>query len=393
MFSAKTKHGTHLTLYPFHDSGVIAPPPYYCSTCGEEVVLKKGKIRRWHFAHRHSSLCRGAPESEEHLEGKAVLLDWLENLGAVPRLEVFLPSLGRRADVLFTWRRETYALEYQCSSITPEEALQRTHDYLSCGITPIWIYSSGLLRSTSVQTYSIHTFEWTGLRADSSGCGTAITYFSPEKHRFYFLYPRASLSSQVTFGDLYTVELSEMSPAGLVHLPPVIPGEKTWMRMWLRTKKQWRYSRSRWQLHSDTRYVRVLFAQRRSDIPYFPSEAGWPVDGMTCFNTLPHHWQSMVLLSFLDPLPVNTSFSLQTAVETFRPAAEDILRLKPFPLVPNSIEHALEQYFVLLEKTGIIQKSGDGWKKERDVYLPGSIDEGYKMDQYYFARLFTTSLK
>ncbi|MFD2705057.1 competence protein CoiA [Salibacterium lacus] len=389
MFSAVTKQGERVILHPASHTGISGSPPYHCPVCNEEVVLKKGKVRRWHFAHRHHSLCRAAPESEEHLEGKAVLYEWLERQNVSPRLEVFLPDLGRQADILFTWNGGTYAVEYQCASIPPEEAVQRTNDYLSHHIQPLWIYSSDRLRFDRSQRYSIHAFEWTGLREEQAGTRcSALTYLSPAGGRFSFLYPRASLSSAITYADLYTVELSSMSVSGLIQLPSVVQGERTWMQTWLNTKKQWRYSRSRWHLYPDSRYVRVLFADRRSDIPYFPAEAGWPVEGMTHFNTPPHHWQSAVLLSFLDPLPLYTSFSLQTAAAEFCPVAEDILRLKQSPLVNHPVDKALEQYFRLLEKTPLLQKNGDGWKKVNGVYLPASIDEGYKMDKQYFSLLF-----
>ncbi|MGY4689536.1 competence protein CoiA [Salibacterium sp. K-3] len=388
MYSAVTKQGIQIMLHPGSCTPVSASPPYYCPVCSEEVILKQGMVRRRHFAHHRFSSCQSAAESEEHLEGKAVLYQWLERGGAAPELEVSLPMLQRRADLLFTWKGRTYALEFQCASITTAEALKRTQDYLSHGITPIWIYSSSRLRFHGSSGYSIHDFEWTGLREDAAGLRTALTYFSPKNQCIYFLYPRAASSMVVTYADIYSAGLTSLAVSSLVHLPNVEAGKRTWLGAWLRKKKGWRYSRSRWQQHSDSRYVRTLFASRRSDIPFFPAEAGWPVEGSAFIDTLPHYWQSIVLLSFLDVLPLYDSFSFQTAVEQFHIAADDVLRVKQSPLVKNQLETALNQYFMLLTRTSLLQKKGSGWQKINHVYLPRSIDEGYYMDKHYHNRIF-----
>lgn len=114
---------------------------YFCSMCKEAVVLKRGQIKVPHFSHKYDSDCASLYEGEtwEHLKGKSDLSDWLAKLGGKPELEVYIEKINQRADVLFEWDSQLYAIEYQCSPITERAIIERTEGYLSIGIKPIWI--------------------------------------------------------------------------------------------------------------------------------------------------------------------------------------------------------------------------------------------------------------
>ena len=74
----------------------------------------------------------------EHLETQKLLAASLE--GA--EMEVSLPQLRRRADVL--WVPEKTVFEVQCSPISGKEVLSRTSDYACYGYRVIWVLHDAL---------------------------------------------------------------------------------------------------------------------------------------------------------------------------------------------------------------------------------------------------------
>ncbi|MCC5895136.1 MAG: hypothetical protein JJU16_06695 [Alkalibacterium sp.] len=119
---------------------------YYCPSCRDRVYLKKGQIKIAHFSHRKNSLCSTYSEGEslEHLKGKMELFKQIENLNGAVNLEVFIPEIRQRADILFTHNNARIAVEFQCSPISIEEVCARTRGYHSVGIKVLWIAGSKL---------------------------------------------------------------------------------------------------------------------------------------------------------------------------------------------------------------------------------------------------------
>lgn len=68
---------------------------YYCRSCRKRVVLKKGKKKCAHFAHRKTENCSvfSEGESEEHLQLKECFMDWLGQSAEPVFLEAYLPRL------------------------------------------------------------------------------------------------------------------------------------------------------------------------------------------------------------------------------------------------------------------------------------------------------------
>lgn len=119
---------------------------YTCPVCQKKVYLKRGYFRVPHFAHQKNSICSNFSEGEtsEHLQGKLELYEWIKNSGVSVQLEVFLPEICQRADILFNIKETAVAIEYQCSPISIEEISKRTKGYHSLGIVVIWIAGSKL---------------------------------------------------------------------------------------------------------------------------------------------------------------------------------------------------------------------------------------------------------
>lgn len=120
---------------------------YHCPGCGNIVVLKQGRIRVHHFAHKQQSSCLlSMPETPAHRQAKLMVRDSLRKRGLKAEMEWIVDCLpgDRRADVM-VWneRGNMFAIEIQQSSIGIEEITLRTKSYFRVGIAVAWIILGG----------------------------------------------------------------------------------------------------------------------------------------------------------------------------------------------------------------------------------------------------------
>lgn len=113
---------------------------YYCPTCHAKLVFRHGKHKIAHFAHQKGNDCGVSEgESEEHLRGKQQIYNWAMYRGYQPRLEVYLPQINQRPDLLLKINQQTIAIEFQCSPLSLERLLERNQGYQSLGIRYWWL--------------------------------------------------------------------------------------------------------------------------------------------------------------------------------------------------------------------------------------------------------------
>ncbi|MCH5463151.1 hypothetical protein HC026_08695 [Lactobacillus sp. LC28-10] len=122
---------------------------YFCPSCREQVILKRGTRMVAHFAHRANSRCRPFSESETqaHLTGKWQLADYFGTDRI--ELEPYIQSLAQRPDLLMTRADRKLAIEYQCSPISVTKLQQRNQGYSGYGLEVIWILGADYLRKTA----------------------------------------------------------------------------------------------------------------------------------------------------------------------------------------------------------------------------------------------------
>jgi competence protein CoiA len=117
-----------------------ANAPFYCLTCGDQVILKTSKNRVSYFAHRYP-LARhyGDNESDEHRRCKLEIFAALKRTQGVEdvRLE---RALGKvRPDVSARINGIPVAIEVQISDLSLETITQRTIEYGRKGIYVLWL--------------------------------------------------------------------------------------------------------------------------------------------------------------------------------------------------------------------------------------------------------------
>ncbi|GAX05541.1 competence protein CoiA [Secundilactobacillus pentosiphilus] len=131
--------------------------PYFCPSCREQVILKRGTRMMAHFAHRPNSNCRPFSESEsqKHLTGKWQLAAYFGRKHV--ELEPYLQLLAQRPDLLVKREAHQLAVEYQCSPISAGKLRQRNQGYHAYGLEVIWILGEAYLQTiTSVR----HAEKW-----------------------------------------------------------------------------------------------------------------------------------------------------------------------------------------------------------------------------------------
>lgn len=129
---------------------------YYCPCCGERVILRHGPCKVAHFAHQKGSNCGFSEgETSEHLRGKQQLLTWAQERGYCPQLEVYLPEIQQRPDLLLQVNSRKIALEFQCSPLSLTRLRERNQGYRQLNIKPLWLlgapYYHRLHRSKAAQ--------------------------------------------------------------------------------------------------------------------------------------------------------------------------------------------------------------------------------------------------
>jgi competence CoiA-like predicted nuclease len=109
---------------------------YRCPECLNILRLRGGPHRHLHFYHLQASpSCKQHQKSLTHLQAQLAVQALLPEGEGV--LEKPFLQIGRIADV--AWEKQGIVFEIQCSPISAAEALERSEDYRSLGLTAVWL--------------------------------------------------------------------------------------------------------------------------------------------------------------------------------------------------------------------------------------------------------------
>jgi len=117
---------------------------YFCPVCNESVVLKKGKIYIHHFAHKTKSDCEHGGESNRHMEVKFEVFKLLEHIRFFDNVQMekriaVSDDKYRIADIYFEHNGQKFVIEIQITAIQFNNIIERTIDYNSQKIAPMWM--------------------------------------------------------------------------------------------------------------------------------------------------------------------------------------------------------------------------------------------------------------
>ncbi|WP_143424842.1 MULTISPECIES: competence protein CoiA [Geobacillus] len=367
--------------------------PFFCPACRKEVVLRSGRHRLPHFAHRKGTVCpfEHEPESERHLTGKRDLFAWLVRQGVEAKLEPYLTAIGQRPDVLFRYGPHLYALEYQCSPIDESLFCERNDGYRRLGIRPLWVLGAHHLRRSPKRPneVSLSRFQWLFARRVPFSVAPHVWYYSPETKRFIFLSRPLPLSVRRTLATIDSLPLSSLSFAALTaaHPQPLPP---TFWEQWLEGKKQWRRT---FPLYPNKAVRRICadFYQAGIVPSLFPTEAGWPLLRGYLWETAPFIWQTYVLLPLLrqqgKPLPLAALFRwIDGKIRTGR------LAPRRLPLVgQDTYRQAVREYLHWLRLLGYLRcERGSGVCLAKPLSFPATVEDVIRQDAALLEQIHRT---
>ena len=114
-----------------------------CPVCGKHYEYCHGQVKTPYFRHMDKAECEdkySESETEEHLNGKRDLFEWIKKQKGVTNavLEGWIPETKQRPDIMFEYEGKTCVIEYQCTPIATEY-VERHDLYKASGIIDIWI--------------------------------------------------------------------------------------------------------------------------------------------------------------------------------------------------------------------------------------------------------------
>lgn len=114
--------------------------PFSCPKCGRETILRKGKIRVHHFAHKPPITCEhGKGESEKHRKAKETIFEALSNDDRIIHCELEKDLGNVVPDIYISSDNKEIAIEVQISNLTMNEIIRRTENYNELGIYVLWL--------------------------------------------------------------------------------------------------------------------------------------------------------------------------------------------------------------------------------------------------------------
>ena len=119
-----------------------------CSDCGNSVIFKFNDIEKRipHFAHLNSGNaenCSYGKESEEHIEGKKIVLNRMRELypNIYHRMRYRVKSINRFSDLYFQLNEQELIVEFQRTALDFNLFEEKSQNYDSIYINNIWLLS------------------------------------------------------------------------------------------------------------------------------------------------------------------------------------------------------------------------------------------------------------
>jgi competence protein CoiA len=379
MLSAQTKSGKRICLgYDYKKETLLYlrnKEEFICPICGEDVLLKLGDQRIFHFAHKQGGTCRDFYENETpyHMEGKKQLYQWLIRQKIPSVLEYYDKEIGQRPDIMFEHQGKKYALEYQCSTLPEKVFSKRTQRYLEKEYIPLWIISSSHIHAKKRNITALSNFHYYFLRSTSTGY-LYIPSYCPEKHLFQLVEPITSYSIKNVFAHFSLYLPNNLKLDGLLE-----PSRKHQLNL-----SSWNSEIEKFNLHLTLHPGKALqpflheIYNKNLNLFLLPPEIGLPVPHSISIQTAPMIWQTYVFLDVLARKNPNDLITLQEIKTHFikRLNRNDIILRKLPQLEAINPLCAVIEYLQHLVRLGILSRKGENlFQLKKKIIIPRSNRE------------------
>lgn len=351
---------------------------FLCPVCQKSVQLKLGEKRRFHFAHHRSEKCLIELENESayHLDGKIKLYQWLKAQGISVQLEVYLPDIMQRPDLLLTYKEKMIAIEYQCSTISTSLFRKRTQSYKEANIHVVWVLGGKCLRRGKSHTFHITPFQEL---FTTNYHHYEILSYCPTVHSFLKLGSSIySFSAQTAISHLHVYPAQSLTFPMLFTKEPILL--YSIHREWCLKKKKWRmYSSSVYDMPMQNFLQKVYEA----GIIYLPAEVGVPTPSSFTLRTSPILWQGYLFLSVFYPMKIKECCTITKLCDymnkLFHQGAISFRQL----LFHEDEDYSfiIKEYMEFLVVRSCFEKVKEGvYKKCKELPQPNTIEEACALD-------------
>jgi competence protein CoiA len=364
--------------------GIRSREKFHCPECGEEVVMKLGSKKSWHFSHLAGGSCQYEydRESDYHRSGKLMLYDWLKKQGIQAELESYDPLMKQKPDVAFKLQSQKYAIEFQCSVISAEIFEKRTKTYLDHGVIPIWIAAETLVKRKTKNVVSLNNFLYLFIRRHRHSWN--IPAFCPISGQFINLHGAIPISARKTITNLEVKSLNQFS---IQHLISPAAGKFPFMKIWLNENQKLKSQYLRSPGARQNRFLKELYRNRLSLLS-LPPVFGLPVHSSPYIETPSFIWQTYLYLDVFRNFKKGDIIYYASIREAFanRVKRRDIkLRLLP-AAGQRDAWYTLAEYVFLLTKLSYLDKIDSGTVQVvKEFVIANSIEEQLEADAEFFA--------
>jgi len=114
--------------------------PWVCPECARAALLRKGRIKSHHFAHKPPVLCEyGRGETEAHRKCKTAIFEALRAYPGVSNADIEHRLGAVRPDVYAVFNGQPIAIEVQRSQLTIPVIEARTEAYHRLNVPVLWL--------------------------------------------------------------------------------------------------------------------------------------------------------------------------------------------------------------------------------------------------------------
>ncbi|MCJ7840360.1 hypothetical protein MUB24_05400 [Lederbergia sp. NSJ-179] len=366
---------------------------FYCPACKEPLILKAGKIRIPHFAHKREANCSflfAEPESPQHLLGKKHLYTHYKRQGLDVHLEYYLSEIQQRPDLFVKKENQAYAIEYQCSPLSRNRLKERTDGYRKMGILPIWIIGGPPYKKRKNTSYELSDFHWSLSRHNAHSGLTLLSYL-PEKKNFQQLSQITAITSTKVVALFHEFPLFRTNNSN--HFP-IDPKHDT--LNWLNEKRNWLQNKVYYgNLVSDL-FLKEVYATGNNPF-LLPEICGIPLPHAHLFYEPPMVWQFYIYYDCLRGLAVGQKISLKWVKQKLSTRLnKGSITIREFPLdfdPQHTWERAMTEYFFMLTILEYFSKIGeDLFVMEKIVKIPKNIEDMHAKENALFRKITVHNL-
>lgn len=378
MLQAKNSAGKLVTLANLpkqHIEHLRKFETFYCPACNHPLIIRAGKSVIPHFAHQRKSTCTLSSngESADHQSAKLHLLQWLRNQQIDAQLEVYLPTIKQRPDILVAYRGRTFAIEYQHTVTNQKIVRQRSEGYQTLNIIPIWLLGANFFKRTSSISFQVTDWTLQFLHQFSDELPTMQYYFSPNQQQILivhdlYLVNRRRAYANFSFQSLKRLTFKEMFDQEKL-------SQKQLILQWRREKRNFRLSPEK-PFGKELKWRRWLYEQGY-DKEQLPSIVHLPITTQHYFNVPPWNWQSRFIIGFLHKLQIGQTFTLQSVHRFLR---HFLYQKTDYPLI-KAVKSPVLPYLQLLANLHYVKQMDENlFMKHREVIFYDHVEQALAGD-------------